>query len=142
MTSFLNAYRNFINISTKEGLTLLSNATDKFDCPLKGDKRISLRSGGHDYQKLKDIFLCCSQCFGYQHLLNNVPSTWVVTPAVPAVLQFQQLQQTLLLSHQFWQLQQFRQLRQFRNRLCIRIQSRFWTSIWISFLTLLRGMLL
>ncbi len=85
MTSFLNVYRNFINILTKEGLTLLSNATDKFDCPLKGDERISLRSGGHDYQKLKDILIRCSQCFGYQHLLNNVPSTWVVTPAVPAV---------------------------------------------------------
>ncbi len=85
MTSFLNAYRNFIDVSTKEGLTLLSNATDKFDCPLKGDDRISLRSGGHDYQKLKDTLLRCSQRFGYQHLLNNVPTKRVVIPAVPAV---------------------------------------------------------
>jgi hypothetical protein len=85
MTSFLNAYRNFIDVSTKEGLTLLSNATDKFDCPLKGDDRISLRSGGHDYQKLKDTLLRCSQRFGYQHLLNNVPTRQLVTPAVPAI---------------------------------------------------------
>jgi hypothetical protein len=86
MTSFLNTYRNFINVSTKEGLTLLSNATDKFDYPLKGDERISLRSGGRDYQKLKDTLLRCSQRFGYQHLLNNVPTTRVVTPVVPAVM--------------------------------------------------------
>ncbi len=64
---------------------MLSYATDRFDCPLKGDKHISLCSGGHDYQKLKDTLLCCSQCFGYQHFLKNMPSTWVVTPAVPAV---------------------------------------------------------
>ena len=86
MTLFLNAYRNFIDVSTREGLTLLSNATDKFDCPLKDDDRISLRSGGHDYQKLKDTLIRCSQKFGYQHLLNNVPTKRVVTPAVPAVV--------------------------------------------------------
>jgi hypothetical protein len=57
----LNAYQNFIDVSTKEGLTLLSNATDRFDCPLKGDHHISLYPGGHDYQKLKDTLLCCSQ---------------------------------------------------------------------------------
>jgi hypothetical protein len=86
MTLFLNAYCNFIDVLTKEGLTLLSNATDKFDCPLKGDECVSLRSGGRDYQKLKDTLLCCSQRFGYQHLLNNVPTTRIITPAVPAVM--------------------------------------------------------
>ncbi len=85
MTSFLSAYHNFINVSTKVGLTLLSNAIDKFDCPLKDDERISCRSGGHDYQKLKDTLLRCSQQFGYQHLLNNVVTTHVVTPAIQAV---------------------------------------------------------
>ncbi len=35
---------------------------------------------------MKDTLLCCSQRFGYQHLLNNVPTTRVVTPAVPAVM--------------------------------------------------------
>jgi hypothetical protein len=84
-TSFLSAYRNFINVLTKEGLTLLSNATDKFDCLLKDDERIGLCSGGHDYQKLNDTLLCCSQRFGYQHLLNNVVTTHVVTPAIQAV---------------------------------------------------------
>jgi hypothetical protein len=86
MTSFLSAYRNFIDVLTKEGQTLLSNATDKFDCPLKDNDCISLCSGGHDYQKLKDNLLCCSQRFGYQHLLTNVVTNCVVTTAIPAVL--------------------------------------------------------
>jgi hypothetical protein len=86
MTSFLSPYRNFIGVSTKEGLTLLSNAIYKFECPLKEDERISLRTEGRDYQKWKDILLRCSQRFGYHHLLNNVPTTWVVTPAVPAII--------------------------------------------------------
>ena len=86
MTSFLNAYRNFIDVSTKEGLTLLSNATDKFECPLKGDKRVNLCTGGIDYQNFKDTLLRCAQRFGYQHLLNNVPTTRVITPAVPAII--------------------------------------------------------
>jgi hypothetical protein len=85
MTLFLNGYRNFISVSTREGPTLLLNATNKFDCPLKGDDCINLHSRGHDYQKLKDTLLCCSQQFGYQHLLNNVPTNCVVTPAVPAM---------------------------------------------------------
>jgi hypothetical protein len=85
MTSFLSAYYNFINVSMKEGLTLLSNATDKFDCPLKDDECISLCSGGHDYQKLKDALLRCSQWFGYQHLLNNIITNRIVTPAIQAV---------------------------------------------------------
>ncbi len=85
MTSFLSANSNFIDVSTKEGLALLSNATDKFDCLLKYDECISLCSGGHDYQKLKDALLCCSQRFGYQHLLNNIVTNCVVTPAIQAV---------------------------------------------------------
>jgi hypothetical protein len=85
MTSFLSVYCNFINVSTKEGLTLLSNATDKFDCLLKDDECISLCSGGHDYQKLKDALLRCSQRFGYQHLLHNVVTNRIVTPAIQAV---------------------------------------------------------
>jgi hypothetical protein len=85
MTSFLSAYRNFIHISTKEGQMLLPNATDKFDCPLKDDDCISLCSGGHDYQKMKDNLLCCSQRFGYHHLLTNVVTTCIVTTEIPAV---------------------------------------------------------
>jgi hypothetical protein len=42
MTSYLNAYRNFINISTKDGQAVLSNATDKFKSPLIGNNKISL----------------------------------------------------------------------------------------------------
>jgi hypothetical protein len=85
MTSFLSAYCNFINVSMKEGFTLLSNATDKFDCLLKDDECNSLCSGGHDNQKLKDTLLHCSQRNGYQHLLNNVVTNGIVTPAIQAV---------------------------------------------------------
>jgi hypothetical protein len=81
MSSSLSVYHNFIDVSTKEGLTLLSNTTDKFDFPLKDDECISLCSEGHDYQKLKDTLLRCSQRFGYQHLLNNVVTNRIVTPA-------------------------------------------------------------
>jgi hypothetical protein len=52
---------------------------------LKDNERISLCSGGHDYQKLKDALLRCSQRFGYQHLLNKVVTNCVVTPAIQAV---------------------------------------------------------
>jgi hypothetical protein len=86
MTSFLSAYCNFIDVSIKEGQTLLSNATDKFDCPLKDNDCISLCSEGHDYQKLKDNLLCCSQRFDYQHCLTYIVTNGVVTTAIPAVL--------------------------------------------------------
>jgi len=61
MTSYLNAYRNFIDITTKDGQALLSNATDKFESPLIGDNKISLRPGGNDYQRLKDNLTRLSQ---------------------------------------------------------------------------------
>jgi hypothetical protein len=54
MSSFLNPYRNFIDVSTKDGQTLLSDATDKFNSPLDSKNKISHQPGGKDYQKLKD----------------------------------------------------------------------------------------
>jgi hypothetical protein len=86
MTCYLNAYCNFINISTKDGQALLSNATDKFEGPLIGDNKISLRSGGKDYQKLKDNLTHLLQRFGYQHLLQSVATVRMVTPAIPPVI--------------------------------------------------------
>jgi hypothetical protein len=35
---------------------------------------------------LKDTLIRCSQRFSYLHLLNNVPTKRIVTPAVPAVI--------------------------------------------------------
>ncbi len=49
MSSYLSAYCNFIDILMKEGQTLLSNATDKFESPLQGNDKISLCSTGNDY---------------------------------------------------------------------------------------------
>ena len=86
MTSYLNAYRNFINISTKDGQALLSNATDKFKSPLIGDNKISLWPGGKDYQKLKDNITRLSQWFRYQQLLQNVVTLCTDTPAIPPIV--------------------------------------------------------
>jgi hypothetical protein len=87
MSSYLSAYRNFIDISTKEGQTLLSNATDKFKSPLQGHDKISLRSTGNEYQKFKDNITCCSLRFGYQGLLNSVLLNLVATrrTVIPAI---------------------------------------------------------
>ena len=87
MTSYLNAYRNFIDITTKDGQALLSNATDKFESPLIGDNKISLRPGGKDFQKLKDELTRLSQRYGYQYLLQNVPTVRTVIPAIPPVIE-------------------------------------------------------
>ncbi len=54
MVSYLNLYRNFLDVSTKDGQTLLLNATDKFESPLIGNQCISLCLGGNDFQLLKD----------------------------------------------------------------------------------------
>jgi hypothetical protein len=86
MTSYLNAYCNFINISTKDGQTLLSNATNKFKSPLIGDNKISCRPGGKDYQTLKDNLTRLSQQFGYQQLLQSVATVRTVTPEIPPVI--------------------------------------------------------
>ena len=86
MTSYLNAYRNFIDITTKDGQTLLSNATDKFESPLIGDNKISLRPGGKDYQRLKDNLTRLLQRYGFQYQLQNVPTVRTVTPAIPPVI--------------------------------------------------------
>jgi hypothetical protein len=86
MTSYFNAYRNFTNISTKDGQALLSNATNKFKSPLIVDNKISLRPGGKDYQTLKDNLMHLSQQFGYQHLLQSIATVCTVTSAIPPVI--------------------------------------------------------
>ena len=87
MTSYLNAYRNFIDITTKDGQALLSNATDKFESPLIGDNKISLRPGGKDYQRLKDNLTRLSQRYGFQYQVQNVPTVRTVIPAIPPVIE-------------------------------------------------------
>jgi hypothetical protein len=86
MVSYLNPYCNFINVSTKDGLTLLLNATDKFESPFVGDQCISLCPGRNDFQLLKDNLTRCSQKYGYQYLLTDVATTCTVTPGVAPAL--------------------------------------------------------
>jgi hypothetical protein len=85
MAKFLDPYRNLIDLLTKEGQMLFSNATDKFESPLEGDNKISLYPEGQDYQKMKDSLSRLSQQFRYKYLLNNVATIQVVTPEVLAV---------------------------------------------------------
>jgi hypothetical protein len=61
MVSYLMPYRNFIDVSTKDGQLLLLNATDKFESPLVGNQCNHLCPGGNDFQILKDNLMRCSQ---------------------------------------------------------------------------------
>ncbi len=71
---------------TKDGQTLISNATDKFESPLDGKNKISLQPGGKDYQKLKNNLMCLLQQFAYQHQLSNVKTAPTIIPAIPAII--------------------------------------------------------
>jgi hypothetical protein len=75
----LNSYRNFIDIKTKEGQALVSNAIDKYDSPLTGDDRISL--SGASFQKLKDNILRLSSRFGHDYLIKVVNTVQTVNAA-------------------------------------------------------------
>ena len=76
MASQLNSYRNFIDITTKEGQALVSNAIDKYVSPLTGDDRISL--SGTSFQKLKDNLLRLSSRFGYDYLIKVINTVCTV----------------------------------------------------------------
>jgi hypothetical protein len=86
MASFLNPYCNFIDVSMKDGQTLLSNSTNKFKSPLDGEHKISLRPGGKDYQNFKNHLAHLLQRFGYQYLLNDISTVATIIPATPAVI--------------------------------------------------------
>ena len=79
MASQLNSYRNFIDIKTKEGQALVSNAIDKYVSPLTGDDRISL--SGTSFQKLKDNLLRSGSRFGYDYLIKVVNTICTVDAA-------------------------------------------------------------
>ena len=87
MASQLNSYHNFIDIKTKEGQALVSNAIDKYVSPLTGDDRITL--SGTSFQKLKDNLLRLSSRFGYDYLIKvintvqTVNATGTTTFSVP-----------------------------------------------------------
>ena len=76
MASQLNSYRNFIDITTKEGQALVSNAIDNHVSPLTGDDRISL--SGTSFQKLKDNLLRLSSRFGYDYLIKVINTVCTV----------------------------------------------------------------
>jgi len=79
MASQLNSYRNFIDIKTKEGQALVSNAIEKYASPLIGDDRISL--SGTSFQKLKDNLLRLSSRFGYDYLIKVINTVRTVDAA-------------------------------------------------------------
>jgi hypothetical protein len=79
MASQLNSYRNFIDIKTKGGQALVSNAIDKYVSPLMGDDRISL--SGTSFQKLKDNLFRLSSRFGYDYLIKVINTVRTVDAA-------------------------------------------------------------
>jgi hypothetical protein len=86
MSSYLSTYHIFIDILMKEGQTLLSNATDKFESPLQGNDKINVCLTENDYQKFKDNTTRCSLRFGYQGLLRLVATRCTVIPAVLEII--------------------------------------------------------
>jgi hypothetical protein len=80
MASQLNSYRNFIDIKTKEGQALVSNAIDRFTSPLVGDDRIALI--GPDFQKFKDNISRHCSLYGYDYLFKRCAITCVVIPSI------------------------------------------------------------
>ncbi len=75
----MNSYRNFIDIKTKEGQALVSNAINKYVSPLTGDDCISLT--GTSFQKLKDNLLHISSRFGYDYLIKVIHTVRTVDAA-------------------------------------------------------------
>jgi hypothetical protein len=84
MASQLNSYCNFIDIQTKEGQALVSNAIDKFTSPLLGQDRVSLI--GTTFQKLKGNIYWLRSCFGYNYLYKCCATVKVFIPEVIADL--------------------------------------------------------
>jgi hypothetical protein len=82
MASQLNGFHNFIDIQSKEGQALVSNAVDKFISPLVGDERIQLL--GKDFQKLKDNLLWLESRYGYDYLIKHCVTVWTVIPKIIA----------------------------------------------------------
>jgi hypothetical protein len=82
MASQLNGYRNFIDIKTKKGQSLASNAVDKFISPLIGDEHIQLIS--KDFQKLKNNLLQSRSRYGYDYLIKHCATIWTVIPEIVA----------------------------------------------------------
>jgi hypothetical protein len=82
MTSQLNSYRNFIDIKTKEGQSLVSNAIDKFTSPLIGDDCIFLI--GPDFQKLKDNINRLGSRYGYNYIFKRCATLQINTLAIIA----------------------------------------------------------
>jgi hypothetical protein len=82
MASQLNSYCNFIDICTKEGQALVSNAIDKFSSPLVGEDCISLI--GSNFQKLKDNINCLGSCYEYHYLFKPCVTVQVFIPEVLA----------------------------------------------------------
>jgi hypothetical protein len=78
----LNGYRNFIDIQTKEGQALVSNAIEKFISPLPIDEHVQLL--GKDFQNLKDNLLCLGLRYGFDNIIKHCATVWTVIPEIVA----------------------------------------------------------
>ena len=69
----LNIYRRYFDTTTKEGITLYNAAVNTFKSPLVGDEKISLHA--KDSQKFLDTVFTLSTQYGYDFLIQNLPTT-------------------------------------------------------------------
>ena len=72
----LNIYRKFFDTSTKEGISLYNNAINNFKSPLADNEKITLHP--KDSQVFSDIVKSLSNQYGYDFLIQNLPTTRTV----------------------------------------------------------------
>lgn len=75
----LNRFREYIDPSSKEGISLMNAAIYDFKSPLQPEERIALDS--KDGVRFRETIKRLSNQYGYDYLLKNVPSTRTSTPA-------------------------------------------------------------
>ena len=80
----LNRFRQYIDNSSNEGVKLYNSALYDFKNPLDSDKKLSLTP--KDAASFVNIVNRLSNQFGYDFMIQNIPTTRTITPgADPAV---------------------------------------------------------
>ncbi len=121
MAKFLNPYCNFIDLLTKCGQTLFSNATEKFESPLAIPRSVSVL-GDKTITTWKMLSLA---------ILNDLDTSIfsiMLQESELSLLQYWLLQLIPLLLHQFWQLLLY------QNWLHTWMKLKYWMFIWIKLL--------
>ena len=82
MATSLNRYRTYIDNNTKEGISLFNAALYSFQNPLEDQEKLTLKP--KDAAQLVNIVNRLSNQFGYDFMIQNIPTTRTVTPGANA----------------------------------------------------------